>query len=755
MKLLRLFIPLMIVVPLLSADRIAILPFTPEGIDSTQAKTFTDRIRTALVGYSQFDVMEREKLQAIIEEQEMSLTGLCDEECIIEVGQIANVQYMVSGNIRNLGQAIYLGARIIDVETSKVMSEQDLTVPSNDLNALLDAAPDLADAVMQQFVEKKGLTNGGSMAIVDDSEMGKLRLSVSQLGVQLIIDGKSKGTISRKDIVVQLAPGQHSIQILKEGFESYSTTVAIQPKSTTTREVTINPSGEAIEEIVDWSILTISSTPSEAMVVIDGIEYGQSFIQLEIAPGKHTIQMSKPLYYSYIKEINLEPGDIGEVEADLKPNFGSITLASVPPDARIMLNDRQELQKTPYTVTPIQSGQYSLVLSLDDYRDYKQDITISDGIETKIDAQLTPAFGWLTINSNPDDADILVDGREIGKSPLQKYRLPSGDYVLTVKRDFYKEYQELINISDGENLSMDLSLMADFGQLSVQGFPKGASITLDGEFRGVIPALIEPIGVGSHSMIIDAGPHYKKHSQEIFINLNDITGVQVNLKELTGSLIASTNPPGADIIIDGKPFRSLVGGVAKTPYTIPKLWVGEHQISLRLEGHAPSNQTIIIKEDKREALLIELDKLIYLKPRGEALWRSAIVPGFGQLYEERPLWAFVYIVTEASLLISLNNQRTDYAKLHQEYLDKRDAYSNFQGSNDQIAERWAEVQTAFDVSEANYQKQQITMGLMAGVYVWNIADAWMFMPRRTESNWSTGLISDGRSVSAQVKLNLP
>jgi len=44
---------------------------------------------------------------------------------------------------------------------------------------------------------------------------------------------------------------------------------------------------------------------------------------------------------------------------------------------------------------------------------------------------------------------------------------------------------------------------------------------------------------------------------------------------------------------------------------------------------------------------------------------------------------------------------------------------------------------------------------MVGAYLWNVVDAWLFMPRRTESNWSTGIISDGRSVSAQLKVELP
>jgi TolB-like protein len=740
---------------LFGADRIAILDFQGEGIDNTQTKTFTDRFRNALVGYSQFEVMEREKFEAIMAEQKIQISGICAEDCIVEVGQIAGVQYMVSGDVRSLGTKIFVAARIIDVETSKLMASQDIIVQNSDIGALLDAAPDLADLVMQQFVEKKGLIIGGATAIVDDSEMGKLRLSVSQLGVQLIIDGKSKGTISRKEIIVQLAPGQHSIQILKDGYESYSTTVAIQPKSTTAREIIIDATGEEIEQIVDWSILTISSTPNEAMVVIDGIEYGQSFIQLEISPGKHTIQLSKPLYYSYIKEVNLEPGDIAQVEADLKQNFGSITLSSDPTGARITLNDRQELEKTPYTVSPIQSGQYSLVLSLADYRDYEQSVTISDGVETKINAQLTPAFGWLTLNSNPEDATVLIDGREIGMSPLPKYRLPSGDYVLTVKRDFYKEYQELISINDGENLSNDVALMADFGQLSVQGFPEGATISVDGELRGIVPALIEPIGVGSHALIIDAGPHYKKYSQEIFIKLNDITGVQVNLKELTGSLIASTNPPGADIYIDGKPFRNPSGAIAQTPFTVHKMWVGKHQVSFRFDGHAPSDQTIVITEDKREALLVELNKLIYLKPRKQALWRSAVLPGLGQVYEGRTLMGGVYLGGQAALFYMLTTQRAEYDDLHNDYLNKRNTYLSFQGSQDELTQLWAEVQSAFDESESNYRKQQITMGLMVGAYLWNVVDAWLFMPRRTESNWSTGIISDGRSVSAQLKVELP
>jgi len=738
-----------------AADRIAILDFLGEGVSSNQTKTFTDRVRNALVGYSQFEVMEREKFEAIMEEQQMNLSGLCNEDCIVEVGQIAGVQYMVSGDVRSLGNTIFVAARIIDVETSRLMASQDIVVPSNDIGALLDAAPELADAIMQQFVEKKGIAAGGFLTIVDDSELGKLKLSISESGIQLVIDGRSRGTIARKDIIIQLSPGQHEIQIIKDGFETHKTTVAIQSKVIATRTIALKSTGEAIEQLVDWSFLTITSTPDQAMVVIDGIEYGQTFFQDKIAPGKHSIRLSKPLYYSVVKEVMVDPAGMQNLELKLKPNFGSISVISNPTGAGIMLNDRQELQATPHTVNSLQSGQYDLTISFPDYRDFTQIVTISDGVESKIDAVLIPAFGWLTLTSNPAGAQILIDDRDIGVTPITDHRLPSGNYVLTVRTEYYKEYQLMITIEDGKTLQQDIALLADFGRLSVQGFPEGARIVVDGKYRGKVPSIIEPVSVGSHNVKIEAGEHYKTHDQEIFIGLNDMAGIQVNLKELSGSLIASSNPPGASIVVDGKVTRTDGGSVAVTPYTVPKLWTGNHDITFKLDGFAESTQTINIQEDKREVLQVNLDRLIYIKSREQAVWRSAVIPGLGQFYEERPELGTLYLAAQLGLFYFLNTQRTDYETLHQDYLDKFELYTDFSGSEDQIAVLWGDVETTYDLSESNYAKQQITMGLIVGTYLWNVADSWLFMPKRTESNWSTSVTSDGRSVSAGVTVRLP
>jgi len=738
------------------ADRIAILDFEGEGVSQNQKKSFTDMFRNALLGYPQFEVMEREKFEAIMEEQQMQLSGLCDEDCIVEVGQVAGVQFMVSGDITDVGDnTLVVTARIIDVETSKVMAGQSKIVENTNISTLLKVAPDLADALMQQFVNKKGLAAGGYQTIVDDSEQGKLELNLSELGVTLVIDGRSRGTMSKKDIKIQLSPGQHDIRVIKEGFKTQTFIVAIEAKAIVSKPIQLISTGEAVEEIVDWSFLTIKTTPDQSMVVIDGIEYSPTFFDDKIAPGEHTLKLSKPLYYSVVKEIELEPGQLHDLSFELKPNYGSLSIVSDPPGASIVVNDRNELKQTPHTVTHLQSGQYELTISLPDYRSHEQTITISDAIETKVNIKMTPAFGWLDLTSNPPQSEVVIDGNVIGVTPLQNSKLPSGEYLLTVRTEYYKDHQEMITIKDGEHLTLDVALIADFGRLSVQGFPVGARIVVDGKYRGKVPSIIEPVSVGSHHVKIEEGEHYKSHDQEIFIGLNDMAGIQVNLKELTGSLIASSNPPGASIIVDGKITRTEGNSVAVTPYTIPKLWTGKHEVTFKLDGFETSTHIVEIQEDMREVIQANLERIIFVKPRGQALWRSMLIPGWGQFYEEKPVKGGVYLATQIALSYLLINQRSDYETLHEDYLDKRTVYSEFQGTQEQITALWSDAEVAYDLSEANYRKQQFTLGLIVGSYLWNVADAWLFMPKRTGNNLSVGVSSDGHSISAQIGICLP
>jgi hypothetical protein len=66
-------------------------------------------------------VVEREKMNAILNEQGFQQTGCTSVECAIEIGQLLNVNVMVAGSIGKIGEIYSLSLRMIDVATGAII----------------------------------------------------------------------------------------------------------------------------------------------------------------------------------------------------------------------------------------------------------------------------------------------------------------------------------------------------------------------------------------------------------------------------------------------------------------------------------------------------------------------------------------------------------------------------------------------------------------------------------------------------------
>ncbi len=100
---------------------IAVMPLDANGISETEAAVLTDRLRSELFQTGEFEVIEREKMRAILEEQNFQLTGCSSNECMVEVGQLIGVQQMVGGSVSQFGRLFSISIRLIDVETGRII----------------------------------------------------------------------------------------------------------------------------------------------------------------------------------------------------------------------------------------------------------------------------------------------------------------------------------------------------------------------------------------------------------------------------------------------------------------------------------------------------------------------------------------------------------------------------------------------------------------------------------------------------------
>jgi TolB-like protein len=92
--------------------------------------------------------LERKRLDVILEEQELSLSGAIDEASAIRVGKLAGARYALLGTIRVSEGDAEISCRVIDVETGVILFARTAEGYSDEL---VDIVYELAGCVEDTF----------------------------------------------------------------------------------------------------------------------------------------------------------------------------------------------------------------------------------------------------------------------------------------------------------------------------------------------------------------------------------------------------------------------------------------------------------------------------------------------------------------------------------------------------------------------------------------------------------------------------
>ena len=100
-------------------ETIAVFDFIGNDINSNTARTLSDRLRIELVKYNFINVLERSRIDAILEEQAIQMSG-CVDECLVEVGKLLGATSIITGSIGKVGDYYTINARKINASTGKL-----------------------------------------------------------------------------------------------------------------------------------------------------------------------------------------------------------------------------------------------------------------------------------------------------------------------------------------------------------------------------------------------------------------------------------------------------------------------------------------------------------------------------------------------------------------------------------------------------------------------------------------------------------
>ena len=97
-----------------------------------------------------------------------------------------------------------------------------------------------------------------------------------------------------------------------------------------------------------------------------------------------------------------------------------------------------------------------------------------------------PIFGAISAISNPDGAIVLLDGKEMGITPLLKEDIPLGKHTVEFQKDGFRPIWLEVNIMDNKPKEVVVELSEGY-PVSIESIPSKASLVIDGKPKGKTP----------------------------------------------------------------------------------------------------------------------------------------------------------------------------------------------------------------------------------------------------------------------------
>jgi PKD repeat protein len=220
----------------------------------------------------------------------------------------------------------------------------------------------------------------------------------------------------------------------------------------------------------------------------------------------------------------------------------------------------------------------------------------------------------LSVASNPPGALVFLDNVIKGRTPVTLTDTPAGNHQIMITLDGYEEYTRNIIMEAATPLTIAAELSRrspqpttqppSNGSIAITSIPSGAEVYIDGLPSGIAPTIFPEILPGNHRVTLSA-KGYDDWSYIVSVGSGRMSAVNAELvaaTETSGSLAVISNPPGAEIFIDGD-FKGV------SPVTITGLSPGTHRILLTLEEYSNATTNLTISAGQTQKHSAELKKI--------------------------------------------------------------------------------------------------------------------------------------------------
>jgi formylglycine-generating enzyme required for sulfatase activity len=271
-----------------------------------------------------------------------------------------------------------------------------------------------------------GLSGSQNFDVTLQVQPGLLSVITDPEEATVSISGEIKGTTPLNGL--ELPPGGYEIAINKENYLPYSEHVTIEGRRQRSRiETTLTPA---------WSRVSLNTSPEGANLLVNNQEVGNTPVAMDLLLGSYDLRLEMPDREPQEFTIRVPANQTIDLPTRAMAwKHGSLFLGTTPPGAWVTVDGEIQGQ-TPGTFSIPSKKEVGIKVALFDHEEVVFDLDLQPGEATEQRLDLKPLTGTIRIETVPTKAEVFLDGRIKGLTPLA-LELTIQDHAFEIRKAGY------------------------------------------------------------------------------------------------------------------------------------------------------------------------------------------------------------------------------------------------------------------------------------------------------------------------------
>ncbi|MBQ2447197.1 MAG: PEGA domain-containing protein [Bacteroidales bacterium] len=271
------------------------------------------------------------------------------------------------------------------------------------------------------------------------------------------------------------------------GYGKYNYRVSCANYHTQAGVVQVTSKGKAVVNVTlkpnfGWMQLTAPEDQQGAYVYLNNERVGQiPFMSQPLKSGDYQLRVIKPMYKPYVRQLTVSDNDTIKQEVTLDPNFAVVTL-NTSENAEIWVDGQMKARGT--WTGPLETGDYTVEVKQESHRPRSQILSINDYEARTVQLPAPdPICGSLDISSSPSLVKVLIDGEELGETPLIQNDVLVGTRELIFRKRGYNDVLRTIEVKENETTTLNVRMSKGSLKLESEVVRKREEVRLAEEAR--------------------------------------------------------------------------------------------------------------------------------------------------------------------------------------------------------------------------------------------------------------------------------